>query len=363
MTLAICLKNNGYDCHIFEKNSEFKEVGAAIGIFPNALRVFREVGIIEDILAESGEITKVFLKTCKGEVLAKSEPKFDLPTICLHRADLHSVLLKNADAKLYTDHEMKDLRNLPDGNVEVVFCNGVTKVFNAVVGADGIHSTVREFIIGDGKPVFRGYNVWRGIVETDFDAGYASETYGKGKRVGIVPIKNGKYGWWATCNEAFLQDDEPEGTKQKLQRLFGDWHHPIPEFISKTENILKNSLCDRIPVKGWTKGNITLLGDAAHPTTPNLGQGGCLAIEGAYILAKAIRKYGISEKAFERYEQLQFPRAKSIVEASLRMGQLGQMENSVAIFFRNQLFKLTPSRVALKMIDKFFSYEVAALKI
>jgi 2-polyprenyl-6-methoxyphenol hydroxylase-like FAD-dependent oxidoreductase len=148
-----------------------------------------------------------------------------------------------------------------------------------------------------------------------------------------------------------------------LQRFFGDWHYPIPELIANTECIIKNSLSDRIPAKGWTKGNITLLGDAAHPTTPNLGQGGCLAIEGAYILAKAIEKYGITKKAFERYEQLQFPRAKSIIKTSLKMGQVGQVENNVAIFFRNLLFKLTPPAISLKVIDKFFSYNVTEIKI
>ncbi|MBK7882467.1 MAG: FAD-dependent monooxygenase [Chitinophagaceae bacterium] len=94
LTFAICLKNKGYQCHIFEKNTEFKEVGAAISVFPNALRVFKELGTIGDILATSGEMKKVFLKTQKGKVLAKSEPKYDLPAICIHRADLHSILLK-----------------------------------------------------------------------------------------------------------------------------------------------------------------------------------------------------------------------------------------------------------------------------
>ena len=156
-------------------------------------------------------------------------------------------------------------------------------MFDAVVGADGIHSVVRKHIINDGEPIFRGYNIWRGIVEINFDIGYGSETFGKGKRVGIVPIKDGVYGWWATCNEKFMQDDKPETPKEKLNRLFGDWHYPIAELINNTDHILKNSIIDRKPQKGWTNGNTTLLGDAAHPTTPNLGQGGCMAIEGAYI--------------------------------------------------------------------------------
>jgi 2-polyprenyl-6-methoxyphenol hydroxylase-like FAD-dependent oxidoreductase len=272
-------------------------------------------------------------------------------------------LLKNSKANLFTNYTLKNIAQLENNKVEIEFENGEKKTFDAVIGADGIHSVVRKFIINDGEPIFRGYNIWRGVVETNFDIGHGSETYGVGKRVGIVPIKNGVYGWWATCNEDFLQNDQPETTKEKLKRLFGDWHQPIPDLIANTNNIIKNSLADRISIKGWTKGNITLLGDAAHPTTPNLGQGGCMAIEGAYILAKAIEKYGITKEAFERYENLQFPRSKMIVEASLQMGKMGQLSNPILIELRNFVMKVIPSRIAIKMIDKYFSYRITKINI
>ena len=363
LTFSICLPSQGYQCHIFEKQSEFKEVGAAISVFPNALRVFEQVGMLNQILACGGEITKVFLKTANGRILAKSQPRYALPSICIHRKELHAILLKNSPATLHAKHEAKSVKNLPSGKAEVEFENGQRKVFDAVIGADGIHSIVRHHVLGDGKPIFRGYNIWRGVVDTDFDLGYGSETYGQGRRVGIVPIREGRYGWWATINEDFLQDDQPEGTREKLRRLFGDWHDPIPELIANTKTILKNGICDRIPVRGWTKGSVSLLGDAAHPMTPNLGQGGCLAIEGAYLLARAIQKYGITPTAFTRYEALQFTRSKAITEDSLRIGRLGQTEKRLAIWLRNLVLKATPSSTAMKMLDKYFSYQVTNLKI
>jgi 2-polyprenyl-6-methoxyphenol hydroxylase-like FAD-dependent oxidoreductase len=125
----------------------------------------------------------------------------------------------------------------------LTFENGQTHECDAVIGADGIHSVVRKHIINDGEPIFRGYNIWRGVVKSDFDSGYGSETMGLGKRVGIVPIKDGYYGWWAACNEEYLEEDAPEDTKEKLMRLFGSWHSPIPELIKNTDVILKNSLC------------------------------------------------------------------------------------------------------------------------
>ncbi len=363
LTFASTLKSNDYEIHIFEKKEEFGEIGAAISVFPNALCVMDELNLLNSILDNSGQFKTVYLKTNKGTILSKSEPKSDYPVICIHRADLQSILLENIEAKLYKNYALKDFTHLENGQISLLFENGETQVFDAVIGAGGVLSAVRKYIINDGEPLFRRYNIWRGVVKTNFDIGYASETFGKGQRVGIVSIKEGVYGWWATCNEAYMQDDKPETTKEKLNRLFGDWHYPISNLINNTEHILKNSLIDRKPRKGWTKGNVTLIGDAAHPTTPNLGQGGCVAIEGAYILAKSIQKYGLTQKAFERYEELQYPRSENIVNESLKLGKMGQLTNPILVTLRNFAFKVMPSSLAMKMIDKYFSYRVTSLEI
>ena len=363
LTFAHCLSKEKYDINIFEKKKVFGEVGAAISVFPNALDVIDKIGLLDPILQTSGKFENVFLKTKNGQILSKSSPKSDYPVICIHRKDLHNVLLSGLKAELNTDKSLSHLTYLENEQIEITFNDGSKYIFDAVIGADGINSAVRKQIINDKDPIYRGYNIWRGVVKTKFDVGYASETYGKGQRVGIVPIKDGVYGWWATCNEDFLEKDEPEGTKEKLKRIFGNWHEPIPELIENTEKIIKNSLCDRIPKKGWTKGNVTLIGDAAHPSTPNLGQGGCMAIEGAYLLASSINKHGLCPKAYEVYEKYQFPRSKKIINESLKIGKIGQIKNPILILIRNTFFKLIPSRVAMKMIEKYFSYRVTALKI
>ncbi|MFN5637773.1 MAG: FAD-dependent monooxygenase [Flavobacteriales bacterium] len=363
LTFALSLKSEEYECHIFEKKESFGEIGAAISVFPNALSVMDELGLYSNILKTAGELKKILIKTSKGTTLGYSEPKGEYPVICIHRADLHRVLLNHTSAKLFENHGLKSIAETHDHKLRLVFENGKSDLFDAVIGADGIHSEVRKYLINDGLPFFRGYNIWRGVVKTNFDIGHGSETLGKGQRVGIVPIKEGVYGWWATCNEEFMQDDEPEGTRVKLKRLFGDWHHPIPSLIEETEVILKNSLSDRIPTKGWSKNNVVLIGDAAHPTTPNLGQGGCTAIEGAYLLSKCIDKYGLTEKAYNRYEELHFDRAKQINLESLRLGKIGQLSNPLAIFLRNLLFYITPSRISVKLLSKYFNRRVTKLKI
>jgi 2-polyprenyl-6-methoxyphenol hydroxylase-like FAD-dependent oxidoreductase len=134
-------------------------------------------------------------------------------------------------------------------------------------------------------------------------------------------------------------------------------------FMEKTEVILKNSLSDREPTKGWSKSNAVLIGDAAHPTTPNLGQGGCTAIEGAYLLAKCIEKYGPTKIAYERYESLHFERAKEINKESLRLGKIGQLSNPMLIGLRNLIFMLTPSSISVKLLSKYFDRRVTKLEI
>ncbi|SKB75263.1 FAD-dependent monooxygenase [Dyadobacter psychrophilus] len=363
LTLAVSLRNTRFKCHIFEKSTEFKEIDASISLFPNALRVLRQLGVLKDVMDIASGITKIIMKTDQGKILGQTEPRYQLPAMSMHRADLHAILVKHANATFYSDHELESFQNTPDGKVNVSFKNGVFKVFDAMIGADGIHSVVRQNIIGDGKPIFRGYSIWCGIAESNAGVGYTSESYGKGERFGIIPISKSQCGWWATKNEKFMADDEPEGTKQKLQRLFGSWHDPIPELISKTGKIFKTSLSDRIPVRGWSRGNCTLLGDAAHPTTPNLGQGGCLAIEGAYILGEIIRKYGITDTVFQRYESLHFIHAKNIVQDSRKLGKVGQLENSIAVYVRNKILSLTPSSFTLKVVDKYFLYDVTTMKL
>ncbi|GAB3327515.1 hypothetical protein GCM10027299_28230 [Larkinella ripae] len=173
-----------------------------------------------------------------------------------------------------------------------------------------------------------------------------------------MPLREGLYGWWATANEPLGQSDDPEGTRQKLKRLFAGWHAPIPQLIDHSPQIIKNSLVDRVPVRGWSRQNAVLVGDAAHPTTPNLGQGACMAIEGAYLLAECLATYGISEQALKVYENIHYPRTTTITKSSLLLGQIGQWENPIATRFRNLFFSIQPEKASLRILDKYFGYDV-----
>jgi 2-polyprenyl-6-methoxyphenol hydroxylase-like FAD-dependent oxidoreductase len=359
LTAAIALNRKGFRCNVYERSAAFSEVGAAISVWPNALRVFRQLGFLDQVLETCGEVKQAFIKTRDGKVLAHTRPAYDLPAVCMHRADLLQVLLGQLPAQnLHAGYELADFDSESETSIRLKFTNGLERVSNLLIGADGIHSKVRRRIIGDGAPLFRGYNIWRGIAQLELTQGYASETWGRGNRVGIVPIREGVFGWWATANEPPGAVDEPEGTVPKLNRIFGDWHWPIPQLFNHSGRIIKNSLIDRIPVKGWHMDNAVLVGDAAHPTTPNLGQGACMAIEGAFLLAACLSKYGISARALSSYEANHFGRTQDVTQTSLRLGQVGQWQNPVATRLRDLAVSLQPQQASLRMMDKYFRYDV-----
>ncbi|HEY0155008.1 MAG TPA: FAD-dependent monooxygenase, partial [Longimicrobium sp.] len=191
-------------------------------------------------------------------------------------------------------------------------------------------------------------------------AGELTESLGAGLRFGVVPIGEGRVAWWATANEQEGTDDGGEGAKPKLLRLFRGWHAPIPQLLEATpaEAILKNDSYDRPPVRGWSRGRVTLLGDAAHPTTPNMGQGGCMAIEDAAVLADALVRNPDIPDALRDFERRRFRRVAGIVRQSLQYGQVAQWERPAAVRLREAIFRLTPDAVTALAMRRTFAFDV-----
>jgi 2-polyprenyl-6-methoxyphenol hydroxylase-like FAD-dependent oxidoreductase len=141
--------------------------------------------------------------------------------------------------------------------------------------------------------------------------------------------------------------------------LFAGWHEPIADFLEATEEneILKNGARDCAPLRRWGKGNITLLGDAAHPCTPNLGQGGCMALEDALVLAKSVNTEPSLQQAFRRYESLRLSRTKHVQQRSLLMGHIGQWQNRVFVTGRQIVTRMLPARIFEQNLRKVYSYQ------
>jgi 2-polyprenyl-6-methoxyphenol hydroxylase-like FAD-dependent oxidoreductase len=246
--------------------------------------------------------------------------------------------------------------------VSISFEGGLVEEHDAVIGADGIRSRVRSELFGHSEPIYRGYTVWRGVARYDGGAilpGANSETWGAGKRFGILDVGQGKFTWYATVNVPPGHFDAPRGRKRELQAAFQGWHEPIADLIALTDNdkIMKNGAYDLSSLRRWGQGLVTLLGDAAHPCTPNLGQGGCLALEDAAVLAKCFDQVTSPDVALRRYELLRRRRTRHIQQRSRLMGEIGQWENRIFVAGRRLVTGLLPARLFEHNLRRVYSYE------
>jgi 2-polyprenyl-6-methoxyphenol hydroxylase-like FAD-dependent oxidoreductase len=340
------------------------EAGAGMMLWPNATRVLRDLGLLEDVLARSGSTTNFLVRASGGKVLMNIPlGKFDVPALCVRRSDLLAVLLAALQPEqVRLGHEFHHMEQSRD-KVRIYFADGSAKVHDAVIGADGLRSRVREGLFGRSNPIYRGYLVWRGVAVYNggaIEPGANSESWGTGKRFGILDIGHDKYTWYATLNVPSDHHDATCGRKREIQQAFAGWHKPIADLIEATadDEILKNGAYDNLPLRCWGSGRVTLLGDAAHPCTPNLGQGGCMALEDALVLAKCVGKEMSVETGLRRYESLRYSRTRHVQKRSLMMGHIGQWENRFIVGGRQVVTNLLPARLFEHNLRKVYSYEI-----
>ena len=361
LSAAIALRRAGIQAEVYERAPELREVGAGIGLWPNATRQLRRWGLLDEVMRRGFAFTRGEVRAADGTVLAALPfPAADAPGVLIHRAELHAVL---ADALppwvVRTGAEFRRVEPTANG-IAAHFADGEWAGGPFLVGADGLWSAVRRHLLDDGDPVYRGYPVWRGVAPAGaVEWRVLTETLGRGRRFGIVPIGGGRTAWWATANEPDGVDDEP-GRKAKLLRLFEDFHPPIPGLIESTPDaaLLKNGTYDRPPVRRWGRGRATLLGDAAHPTTPNFGQGGCMAIEDAAMLARCLAETDDVAAALRAFERRRYRRTAWITRESLRYGRIAQWQNAAAVRVRDLLLRATPPAVARATLRRMFAFEL-----
>ena len=261
-------------------------------LWPNATRVLKELGLLERVAALSGPNRHFLVRSSAGTILMDiGLGHFDVPALCTRRSDLLDALISALPAeRVRLGHDFGYFER-QKSSVGIHFSNGVSVEHDFLIGADGIRSRVRSQLLGVHEPIYRGYTVWRGLARLTgaVPEGSNSETWGRGKRFGILSTGGDRFTWYATANTDPGHVDSPEGRQHELLRMFAGWHEPVESLIAATEEgaILKNGAYDLPPLKRWGHGRVMLLGDAAHPCTPNLGLGGCMALEDALVLAKS----------------------------------------------------------------------------
>jgi 2-polyprenyl-6-methoxyphenol hydroxylase-like FAD-dependent oxidoreductase len=358
---AVALGRAGIDATVYERAAELREVGAGMMLWPNATRVLRQLGLLETVAASSGRNRHFLVRASAGAILMDiALGHFDVPALCTRRSDLLDALISALPAervRLGCDFEHFERKKHA---VEVHFAGGFRAEHDILIGADGIRSRVRSQLLGAHEPLFRGYTVWRGLARLTGarPSGSNSETWGRGKRFGILNTGGDRFTWYATANTDPAHVDSSEGRQRELLRMFAGWHEPVENLIEATEevNILKNGAYDLAPLKRWGHGRVMLLGDAAHPCTPNLGLGGCMALEDALVLAKSFCKEATPESALRRYESLRRKRTRHVQQRSLLMGNIGQWENRLIAGGREMVTSMLPARLFERNLRRVYSY-------
>lgn len=361
LTTALMLQQKGLNVKLYESSTEIKPVGAGIIIANNAMQVFQKLGI-EDKIKNAGnkisymKVTDNNLKDISVIDLTEYEKKYGVHNIAIHRGELQKILAKEIGfSNIYLSKRLVKIKK--EEVFKLNFEDNSTVESKIIIGADGINSVVRNQLFE--KSTLRNANqtCWRGICEIDLPEKYhneLNEAWGKGKRFGFVKISEKKVYWYALTNT-----NKVKTNSVNLRELFSEFHSDILKIISSTtkEQIIVNDIIDLKPINKWQQENVCLIGDAAHATTPNLGQGACQAIEDAYILGKLLNK-GIDIKdTFKQYENIRRKKAHSVVNNSWAIGKIAHWSNPFLVWLRNLIFRLTPNSVSKKQTDKIFELD------
>ncbi len=348
LACAIALRQVGHDVAVFERADELREAGAGLTLWSNAIRCARQLGLERALLDAGAELRRAEIRASGGRLLAATSVadlsrELGAPSLAIARADLQAVLLGALPRDVVT-LGARCVR-LDDG---VHFANGSTERGDVVVGADGVHSVVRAQLHGEQPLREAGYTCWRALLPFEharLPPGLAFETWGRGARFGAVGVGRGRVYWFATANAA--PGGRDGDVRAELLARFGAWHEPIGALLEATDpaTVQRLDIADRPPLAAWGRDAVTLLGDAAHATTPNLGQGACLAFEDAIVLRDALALDVPTADALRRYEATRNPRAAFIIRRSRALGRVGQLRQPLLCAARDLGLRLTPAAV------------------
>jgi 2-polyprenyl-6-methoxyphenol hydroxylase-like FAD-dependent oxidoreductase len=247
-----------------------------------------------------------------------------------------------------------------EDTVRIFFPNGTSTEGSVLVGADGLYSSVRARVQGKDRlepPIYSGTCCWRGNFEgagLPLDEQYSwAEFWGQGDRFGYFDVGSGRFSFYAFANTPVGGTDEAEGgSLNALRARFSSYANPVPAILEALSNqpIYRDDIYDREPLRQvWGRGRVTLIGDAAHPAQPSIGQGGCMAIEDAFELAKrlaTIREEASVPSLLRQFEASRCDRVNRVFTTSRQVAQMGQAENPIACFIRNWSYKFTPTWLA-----------------
>ena len=334
LAAALALIRRGIGVDVYEQASELKELGAGVQISSNGTRVLYALGLGEAVerrgvivsgkeirLWSTGETWKLF------DLGAISVERYGFPYVMFHRGDLHAILLdairREPDA-VHLGHRCVGLAQ-DDKGVTIQFENGDAATAPVVIGADGVQSRVRAALFGADRPEFTGIVAWRGLVPRErvpagIKMNVGTNWVGPGGHVVHYPVRGGEllnFVGLLERDDWRVESWTVQGTKDEFANDFRGWHPDIHACIRSVDIPYKWALFARPPMPAWTRGRVTLMGDACHSMLPMMAQGAVMALEDGLVLARCVEKYGVDPSALQHYEAARRARANRCVEAAI----------------------------------------------
>ena len=334
LVAALALIQKGFAVDVYEQAPELRELGAGLQLSANGTRILIALGLgeaVENIscvpegkevrLYNTGQTWKLF------DLGETSVEKYGAPYWMAHRGDLHRILVDAVEqarpGAIRLGHKLVSFEQSAD-SVSMRFDNGVVATAAALVGADGVHSAVRQVLFGDMPAEFLGVAAWRGLVPMErlpqhLQRLVGCNWVGPGGHIITYPLRGGKLLNFVAALERdnWAVDSWTErGTQEECAADFTGWHEDIQEIVRHIDIPYKWALLGREPLQQWAVGRVTLLGDACHPTLPMLAQGGNMAIEDGMVLARCLAGDGNVATAFKQFEAARVERTSQIVRRS-----------------------------------------------
>ncbi|MBX7431432.1 FAD-dependent monooxygenase [Mycobacterium sp. Y57] len=349
---AVALRGAGHDVTVLEQRTDLSS-GAGITIWPNALAALDQIGLGDPVRAAGGRVTAGAIRWHTGAWLRRPSAQrivtaLGEPLVVVRRSVLTDVLRGALPAGAVHTKVSATAVHIAS-SVRISLSDQRVLEADALVGADGVGSLVARTLNGPLASRYVGYTAWRGVAAHRLDPALAGETMGPGTEVGHVPLGADHTYWFAT-ERAPEGAEAPGGDHAYLSAKLASWADPIPRLIAATDpaDLLRNDLYDRAQPEHWSRGPVVVVGDAAHPMRPHLGQGGCQGLEDAAILARFVELSADLPTAFDRFGAFRRRRVRALVRESAMIGRIVNLRPALLSGAASRATALIPERAVTR---------------